>query len=71
MYGTAVNQLVTVAVFPDAGMVLQSIQLAGYRNIRFLVVRSLFVCMIQEPGTATPFSFRANNRAFLRPSDAF
>ena len=32
MYGTAVNQLVTVAVFPDVGMVLQSIQLAGYQS---------------------------------------
>ena len=42
MYGTAVNQLVTVAVF----LVLQSIQLAGYRitvnsrlNIRLSFVR--------------------------------
>ena len=31
MYETTVNQLVTVAVFPGVEMVLQSIQLAGYR----------------------------------------
>ena len=71
MYGTTVNQLVTVAVFPGVEMVLQSIQLAGYLfgvhsalNIRLSFVHPLFVCMDQEPGTATPFSVRVHNRAF-------
>ena len=70
MYETTVNQLVTVAVF----LVLQSIQLAGFvsaLNIRLSVVQPLFVSKDQEPGTATPFSVRGHNRAFLRPYNAF
>jgi hypothetical protein len=61
MYGTAVNQLVTVAVFPDAGMVLQSIQLAGYHTGEKINAFPLFVrCSfprIRNQGRPRPFWF--------------
>lgn len=63
---TGVIQLANVGV-PGAAVY----PAGGVSKYTFSVVRPLFVCMDQEPGTATPFSFRANNRAFLRPSDAF
>lgn len=70
MYGTAVNQLVTVAVF----LVLQSIQLAGYQsgeNITFS--RATSVLRLHDSGTGRGHSLFviAHNRAFLRPSDGF
>ena len=56
MYGTAVNQLVTVAVFPDVGMVLQSIQLAGVSFRRSFAVKYPFsratsVLRLHDSGT--------------------